>query len=147
MPPHLIGWKEYVEFPEWDLLRVRVKIDTGARTSALGVEEYRVLPADDGLGEIVELHLLLNRRRRGRTIVARLPVMRRIRVRNSGGLAEERPAVETVIRLGPITKRVTFTITRRPEMLVPVLIGRAALAGDFLVDVSRPFLLTGRRRT
>ena len=26
----LIGWKEYVEFPDWNLRRVRAKVDTGA---------------------------------------------------------------------------------------------------------------------
>ena len=33
----IVGWKEYADFPEWAVRRVKVKIDTGARTSALGV--------------------------------------------------------------------------------------------------------------
>ena len=41
-PPLLIGWKEYVAFPEWDLRRVRAKIDTGACTSALDVAGYEL---------------------------------------------------------------------------------------------------------
>jgi hypothetical protein len=145
MPPLPIGWKEYAEFPEWGLRRIKVKIDTGARTSALGAEEFQVLPAEHGSGELVELHLRLNHRRRELVTVIRMPVVRRVRVRNSGGQTEVRPAIATLIRIGPVTKRVTFTVTRRPRMLVPVLIGRAALADDFLVDAGRKFLLTRRR--
>ena len=40
--PLLIGWREYVGFPEWDVRRIKVKIDTGARTSALDVAEYHL---------------------------------------------------------------------------------------------------------
>src|SRR5262249_50754990 len=115
----------------------------GARTSALGTEDFRLLSAGDA--EEVELRLRLFRRRPERVTVVRLPVVRRVRVRNSGGQAEERPAVEALVRLGPVLKRVTFTVTRRPRMLVPVLIGRAALADTFLVDAGRKFVLTGRR--
>src|SRR5262245_26888834 len=147
MPPLPIGWKEFADFPEWRLRRVRVKIDTGARTSALGAEEFRVVPAEDGASELVELTLRLNHRRPERITLVRMPVVRRVRVRNSGGQTEERPAIEALVRLGPVTKRITFTVTRRPRMLVPVLIGRAALADDFVVDAGRKFLLTGRHST
>ena len=33
-PPLRIGWKEYLEFTEWDLRRIRVKIDTGPHVGA-----------------------------------------------------------------------------------------------------------------
>lgn len=143
--PLLIGWKEYADFPDWGLARVKVKIDTGARTSALGADDYRLLPATDGPGEVIELRLRPFRRRPGRVFELSLPVVRRVRVRNSGGLTELRPVVAAEIRLGPVRKRVAFTVTRRPRMLVPILLGRAALAGDFLVDVDRKFVVSGRR--
>jgi hypothetical protein len=143
--PVLIGWKEFADFPEWGLRRVKVKVDTGARTSALGAAEFRLLPAEDGPGELVELRLRLFRRRPDVITEFRLPVVRRVRVRNSGGQAEERPVIETLLVLGPVRKRVALTVTCRPRMLVPILLGRAALADDFRVDPGRKFVVSGLR--
>ena len=42
---NVVGWKEYVDFPEWGIRRVKVKIDTGARTSALDVVSYELARA------------------------------------------------------------------------------------------------------
>lgn len=42
--PVLIGWTEYVDLPEWNVTRLRAKIDTGARSSALHVEDIVELP-------------------------------------------------------------------------------------------------------
>ena len=42
--PLLIGWTEYVDLPEWGITRVRAKVDTGARSSALHVENIKELP-------------------------------------------------------------------------------------------------------
>ncbi|MCC5876347.1 MAG: ATP-dependent zinc protease, partial [Candidatus Sumerlaeia bacterium] len=43
---HLIGWTELVAFPDWEVPRVQAKIDTGARTSALHVENLRRVGTD-----------------------------------------------------------------------------------------------------
>mgnify|MGYP002625432361 FL=1 len=41
-----IGWRERVDLPDWGLRRVRAKIDTGARTSAIDVAQIEEL--EDG---------------------------------------------------------------------------------------------------
>ncbi len=138
--PLLIGWKEYIDFPDWDLRRIKVKIDTGARTSALGVVSYELRhEADRGL--IAELHLALRRRHPEKLAVVQAPVLRMVVVSNSGGMKEQRPLIETRLRLGPVIKTVALTVTNRASMLFPVILGRKALEGDFLVDVSRKYLM------
>jgi len=62
-------------------------------------------------------------------------------VSNSSGICEERPLIETKIRLGRVIKQVRLTVTNRATMRFPVILGRKALEGDFLVDVSRKNLL------
>jgi hypothetical protein len=138
--PLLIGWKERLDFPEWGLRRVRVKVDTGACTSALGASRCELLDAPGG-GRVARLHLALNRRRPDRLAVVETPVLRTVWVSNSGGVREERPVVEAEVRLGPVRKRIRLTVTRREGMRFPMLLGREALAGCFLVDVSRKYLL------
>jgi hypothetical protein len=137
--PLLIGWKEYLDFPEWGPRRVRVKIDTGARTSALDVASYE-LHEGDGL-VTARLCLALNRRHPERVTHVEAPVLRTVLVRNTSGTVEQRPVVEALVRLGPVVKRIRLTITNRSGMRHRMILGREALAGSFIIDVGRKYLL------
>ena len=134
-----VGWKEFVEFVDWGT-RVKTKIDTGARTSALDVSSYEL--HDDGQGgQIAELHMAIDSRFPERKLVVRTPVIKMVVVSNSTALREERPLIEANMRLGPIVKPVRLTVTDRTGMRFRMILGRKALEGDFIVDVSRKYLL------
>jgi hypothetical protein len=137
-----IGRKEYLDFPEWGLHRVRVKIDTGAWTSALDVADCVLEEGAEGV--VACLRMVLPRRRR-QVLEIRAPVLRQTRVRNSGGLCEQRPVVEALVRLGPVQKRIPLAVTNRSHMRYRMILGRQALAGSFVVDVSRKYLLPTSR--
>ena len=137
--PLTIGWKEYISFPAWDIPRVKVKIDTGARTSALGVLSYELV--QEGSTPLVQMRLAPYRKNRARAFVVRAPMVRSSVVTNSGGMREQRPVIEVEIRLGPITKRIAFTVTHRPGLLFAAILGRKALEGDFVVDVNRKYVM------
>jgi hypothetical protein len=140
-----IGWREYVEFPDWGVRRLKAKIDTGARTSALDVIDYKLRETDGGVW-VAELRLALHRKDRTRLKVVRAPVLETVFVRNSSGGREKRPVVETTVRLGPVVKRVGVTLTNRARMRFRMLLGRKALEGSFLVDVSQQYLLKSEAR-
>jgi hypothetical protein len=137
--PLTIGWKERVDFPAWSIRRVKVKIDTGARTSALGVLSYDLRQTDSGL--VADLRLALSRKHPERVTIVTVPVLETVVVTSSTGIQEQRPLIETVIRLGPVTKRIYMTVTNRSRMLFRMILGRKALEGDFVVDVSKKYLL------
>src|SRR5260370_13674555 len=134
-----IGWKEYVDFPEWSTRRVKVKIDTGARRSALDVLSYDLRQTDSGL--VADLRLALSRKHPERVTIVSVPVLETVVVTSSTGIQEQRPLIETVIRLGPVTKRIYMTVTNRSRMLFRMILGRKALEGRFVVDVSKKYLL------
>ncbi|MBV9122625.1 MAG: ATP-dependent zinc protease [Planctomycetes bacterium] len=138
--PIIIGWKEYISFPAWNIHRVKAKIDTGARTSALDVTSYELREVP-GQGLMAELRLALNRRHPEQLTIVHTPVLKMVSVRNTSGLEEQRPLLETELRLGPIVKPVQLTVTNRAGMLFRMILGRKALEGDFVVDVSRKYLL------
>src|SRR5262249_48354558 len=127
-------------FPDWGIRRVKVKIDTGARTSVLDVLSYELRHAE-GQPLMAELRLALDRKHPHRLTVVYVPVLSMVAVRNSSGLKEQRPLIETPIRLGPVTKRVRLTVTNRSNMRFRMLLGRKALENDFIVDVSRKYVL------
>src|SRR5438270_3217684 len=128
-----LGWKEYVDLPDWGVRHVKAKIDTGARTSALDAASYE-LREDGGGGLVARLRLALHRKDPGRLTVVEAPVQGMVVVRNSSGLSEQRPLIETTVRLGPVTKRVHLTVTNRAGMCFRMILGRKALEGDFVVD-------------
>jgi hypothetical protein len=137
--PLTIGWKERVDFPSWNIRHVKVKIDTGARTSALDVLSYDLRETDSGV--VADLRLALSRRHPERVTIVTAPVLEMVLVTSSTGMQERRPLIETTIRLGPVTKRIRATVTNRSRMLFRMILGRKALEGDFVVDVSQKYLL------
>jgi len=138
--PLVIGWKEYAALPDWDVRRLKVKVDTGARTSALDAVSYD-LEEVAGVGLVARLRLALDRKHPDRLTVVQAPVVKMIVVRSSTGMSEQRPVVETRVRLGPWCKPVRLSVTNRAGMLFRVILGRKALAGEFVVDVSKKYLL------
>ena len=138
-PPLVVGWKEWVAFPQWKVRRVKAKIDTGARTSVLDAAGCELRPVEGGL-LVAVLSVVPTSRHPERMVTVEVPVLRMLQVRNSGGVCEERPLIETTLQLGPVSKRILLTVTRRASMCFRMLLGRKALEGDFVVDVSRKYL-------
>ncbi len=136
----VIGWTEFVAFPDWDIRGLQAKIDTGARTSALHVEDLTTI--DDGR---VLFHVMLSRKNRERRVEVTAPIKRWGRVRSSTGQYRRRCFVETQLRIGPIEKKIELSLVSREDMIFRMLLGRAALAHDFLVDASRRRLLGDAR--
>lgn len=138
--PVIIGWRERADFPEWGIQRTRVKIDTGARTSSIDAIVQEIRESPDGI-KLAVLGLRLWRTRPERLKFVEAPLVRRTRVRNTGTCQSERLVIEAVICLGAVTKRIELTVADRGGMLIPIILGRRALAGDFIVDVSRKYIL------
>jgi hypothetical protein len=137
--PAIIGWTEYIDFPDWKISRLKAKVDSGARTSALHVEN--LVHQEDGW---VTFDVILHRRHHDRRQHVRTKAVKFARVRSSTGHYTERCFVRTRIRIGHVEKEIEFSLVSRHSMLFRMLLGRTALAHDFWVDVSRRNLLTRR---
>jgi hypothetical protein len=135
--PLVIGAIEYVDFPEWRILRLRAKIDTGARTSALHVEDIRELAPDR-----VRFDVRLSRNQSDRRVTVEARVVRRGQVRLSNGELETRIFVAVRLRIGPVEREIEVGLVDRGRMIFRMLIGRRALGQAFLIDPSRRYLLT-----
>jgi hypothetical protein len=137
--PITAGWKEFADFPGWGLRRVKVKLDTGARSASIGVRLFVLFEVPGGFE--VELQIAPYRKRPERVTTVRVPVVGFKTVKCSRGEPQRRPVVEVDVRLGPVTKRIRATVADRSRMLVPVLLGRHALAPEFVVDPGRKYVL------
>lgn len=133
-PPLVIGWAEYIALPEWNIAALRAKVDTGARSSALHVEEIETLA-----GGRVAFDVVL--RRKGRRVRVTAPIVREGRVRSSSGESSERLFVETTLRIGDHEKRIEISLVDRAPMIHRMLLGRSALTGPILIDVDARYRL------
>jgi hypothetical protein len=128
----IVGAVELIAIPAWGVERLPARVDTGARTSALHVENLSEL--GDG-----RVRFELGAGRETRALEA--TVSRRGRVRSTSGKLEGRVFVMTRVRVGEVEVRIEVGLVDRAEMRYRMLLGRSALAGRFVVDVSRRFVL------
>lgn len=134
-----IGWREWAAFPELGVARIKAKIDTGAKTSAVHAFRVRTVERDGELWAEFFLHPLQKRKRP--EVRCEAPVVDRRRIRSSNGAVEERLVVRTVLRLGGRRWRIDLTLANRDEMGFRLLLGRDALRRKFVIDPGASFLL------
>lgn len=144
-PPALaLGWREWAALPELGIEAIKAKLDTGARTSSLhafGIELFE----RDGIPMVrFEVHPE-QRSRQGRVRVE-AEVLDERWIRNSGGVRELRPVIETDVRIGEETWPIELTLTRRDEMGFRMLLGRQAIRTRAVVDPGSSFR-AGRRKS
>ncbi len=138
----VIGFAEYVDFPKWKIRGLRAKVDTGARSSALHVENIRRVGPDR-----VRFDVRLDRTRADRRVTVEAPISRRSRVRPSNGVSQMRYFVRTSIQIGTVEQEIEVSLVDREKMIFRMLIGRSAIAQRFLVDVSKRYVLSKRPAT
>jgi hypothetical protein len=137
----VIGFAEYVDIPEWDIRGLRAKVDTGARSSALHVENIQEI----GHGR-VRFDVRLHRRNTDRRVTVEAPIKRRGRVRPSSGHTQSRIFVSAMVRIGQTEQEIELSLVDREKMIFRMLIGRSALSHRFLVDVSKRYLVSTPHR-
>ena len=139
----MIGWRERVDLPEWGVRRIRAKIDTGARTSAIDVAQIEFLNDDR-----VRFEVVARTRPERVTKWIEADTVRESVVRPSSGERQRRVVCSTTMSIAGIEHEIELSLVCRRKMLCRMLIGRTALAGVFAVDPSRTYLLTpSRKRT
>lgn len=133
-----VGWRERVDLPELGISGIRVKVDTGARSSSLHVDSIETYE-QDGI-ERVRFSVQLSADQTPQTCDA--AVLDRRDVTDSGGHTSTRIFVSTQLQIGGQCYPIEINLASRQRMLFPMLLGRTALAGRWQVDPARSFLLS-----
>lgn len=127
----VLGWREWVSFPAWGIHRVRAKVDTGARTSAIHCSHIEHVGEDR-----VRFRVILSRKNPEKFVEVEAPLSRRTVVKPSSGHRHERVVVEAPVRIGQVEKVIEVTLAEREGMLLRMLLGRTAIRPEFVVDPS-----------
>ncbi len=124
-----VGAVEEIVVLPWNI-KLIARIDTGAATSSLDARDIRVKD------ETVEFKLF----EPGGAQAVKLPILRWRTVRTSEG-RERRPVVRLQLCIGTQLVSTALNLNDRSKMEYSLLIGRNALAGRFVVDVSHRKML------
>lgn len=139
--PKVIGWCENISLPDLDLKHIRVKVDSGARTSALHATRIRYLQAIDGTKWVS--FLVTDEKHRSRRVRALLVEHRQ--VKSSVGHVTTRPVIRTLVEINGESWPIELTLVNRDPMGFRMLLGRQAIRGRFLIHPGRGFVLTDNR--
>lgn len=135
----VIGNLENCDLPDLGIFDLQVRIDTGAKTSSLHVDNLsRYKKAGKPWVRFI-IHSSIHNVEDIVECTSPLHDVRRIK--SSNGSSEERYVIKTTVHLGNKSWPIEITLTDRSDMSYLMLLGREAMKDKVLVDPSATFLL------
>jgi hypothetical protein len=133
MTKAVIGHIEKVDFPKLGF-SCFAKTDTGACTSALHADDIRV---EEIAGEpIATFTVKFKSDTQTLNISCQSPLIGQREIKSSNGQKSTRYVIKTPAVIAGQTYDIELTLSHRGNMTYPMLLGRKAISGRFLVDVS-----------
>ena len=133
-----IGWRELIGLPDLGIDKIKAKVDTGARTSAL--HAFRITPFSKDNDTYVRFYVHPAQHKKTPEVECIALVVDQRHVTNSGGKATERYVIRTTIIAGDESWPIELTLTNRDEMGFRMLLGRQAIRRRFVVDPGRSYV-------
>lgn len=134
---HVIGWREWVALPDLGIKTVKVKVDSGARSSALHAFDVKTFDREGVQWVRFTVHPI--QRSNDKIVVVEAKIHDYRSVRSSSGVAKMRPVIVTDIELLGSRWPVELTLASRDNMGFRMLLGREAIRGRFLVDSGKSY--------
>ena len=139
LPPKMtLGWREWMALPDLGIPAVKAKIDTGARTSTL--HAFFLEPFEENGTQKIRFRIHPLQRRTDIELTCVADVIDQRMVSDSGGHREMRYVISSKVVIGSTEIDAEITLTDRDTMQFRMLLGRTALAGNFLVDSKLSYL-------
>jgi hypothetical protein len=139
-----LGWREWVQLPELTKHRIKVKVDTGAQTSALHATDIRIVRI--GTKKWVRFSIQPHQKSPKPQLRVKAELVEKRHVRSSTGDLTHRPVIRTLLRINGTEKPIEITLVNRDMMGFRMLLGRQAIRGDYVVNPSRSFVISSKKK-
>lgn len=138
--PELIsGWREWASLPEIGIEQIKVKLDTGAKTSSLHAFQISTFKKNNQDWVKFDLHPLQDNDTFIKTCMC--PIIDYRWITSSNGQSQQRYIISTSVKLGPLFWPIDISLANRDEMGFRMLLGRDAIKKNLLVDAGRSYIL------
>ena len=128
---------------------LKARVDTGAKSSSIHATDIQYFERDGK--SWVRFNMFTHKRiplvnpDNPKQVVSapifEAPVLRTVKIKQaSAANMEKRPIIKMRVRVGEYEDDVEFTLTKRTNMLYPVLLGRTFLQDIAVVDVGQTFI-------
>lgn len=134
----IIGRLESIALPLLAIDHLLVRVDTGAKTSSLHVDNIEKLVKEGKSYVKFDLHPDVHHVEN--IVRCCAPILDFRKIKSSNGKIEQRYVIQTSVTLGDKTWSIKITLTDRSDMSYLMLFGREAIGDKFLVDPSKEFL-------
>ena len=136
----IVGSLENCDLPGLGIHGLEIRVDTGAKTSSLHVDNLQKFQKDGRPWLRFDIRPDVYQIDQATTCETILHDLRR--VKSSNGSTEHRYVIQTDVRLGTNTWPIEITLTDRSDMSYLMLLGREGMANRILVDPSKTFILS-----
>ena len=133
----VIGWREWISFPDLGIPWIKAKVDSGARSSSIHAFNVREYEKDGNPWASFEVHPL--QRVDDESIEVHSEILEYRSVKSSSGEVALRPVIVTNVTLLDVTWPIELTLASRDDMGFRMLLGREAFRGRFLVDGGKSY--------
>ncbi len=134
----VVGWREWCDLPLLHLPKMKVKIDTGARTSAL--HAFNIEPFIQGNKKMVRFDVHPIQGNDEYSVHCETELVDRRQVTSSNGETELRCIIKTACHIGHRAWNIELSLTNRSSMRFRMLLGRHAIKRHAVVDPGNSFL-------
>ncbi len=120
-----VGWKEEAKLSELNIDPIKVKVDTGAKTSSLHAFDIQSFE-EDGVS-YVRFKTAPYKRHPKQTVECQCVIVDYRKITSSNGQTQLRYVIRTPITIGNQTWDIDITLADRKKMRYKMLLGREAM--------------------
>jgi hypothetical protein len=132
----LVGARETIDLPELGLFGITTRIDTGAQTSSLHVDQI----SENKETGMLDFEFHPDSHDVNKTIKCSTKIVAKKRIKSSNGEKERRFIINTLAVMGSLKWSIRLSLTDRSSMTHLMLLGRQAMQGEMLVDPEFSYL-------
>ncbi len=118
-----IGWREWAGLPDLGINTIKLKVDTGAKTSALHARKIELF----NRGRADWVRFCYQPEPHGSKQWCEAAVIDQRHVTNSGGVSELRYVIKTSVVIGSRRWPIELTLTNRKQMKFKMILGRQGM--------------------